>query len=84
MPPEELAQIPEEEKPAFLQQMQQMMQSPQGQQKLKSQIETLQSIQWENGVVNEAGTEATFALPDGSSYGDHIFFAKINGGWYIK
>jgi RNA polymerase sigma factor (sigma-70 family) len=84
MPPEELAQIPGEERPAFLQQMQRLMQSPQGQQKLQSQIETLQSILWENAVVNETGTEATFALPEGSPYGSAIFFKKINGRWYIK
>jgi len=83
-PPEESAQVPEEEKPAFLQRMQQLMRSPRSQQKLHSQNETVQSTQWENGPVNEIGNEATFALPNGSSYGDHIFFTKANGGWCIK
>jgi len=87
LPPDMLAQIPEEEKAVMQSQLQSQMAQPQAQQGIQMFIQVFQSMKTMSPTVNGSGNLATYQIsdPSGRSAQTHpMSFVKIEGKWYVS
>jgi hypothetical protein len=87
VPPDMLAQIPEEEKAMMQSQIQSQMAQPQAQQGIQMFIQVFQSMKTMSPTINGSGNLATYQIsdPSGRSAQTHpMSFVKIEGKWYVS